>query len=136
MKNHIDAATLTTFDVHPDGTHVRINVRDHAGLPATLVLPAACANQLMMTLPAIVEAALRNSYKNDELRLVHPLAGYHIELGEIGEDGIQRFILTIDTGSGFRASFAVSEEMLTALARTIFSDVSGHDTLGSAITQH
>ncbi|HEV7714562.1 MAG TPA: hypothetical protein VGO53_03140 [Steroidobacteraceae bacterium] len=133
IANEIDAAALTTFDVDPDGTNVRIHVRDRSGSPASLVLPAACVNQLLMTLPRMVQTALRNSHGDDSLRLVHPLNQFRLELGEASPGGMAQFILTLETGSGFGVSFAASEELLACLARSIFGDAmsySGTSTAG------
>jgi hypothetical protein len=133
---HIEATALTTFDVHPDGTHVRINVRDQTGAPSSMVLPANCANELMMALPRMVEAAMRNSHKNEEVRLVHQLACVYIEAGETAHDGAPQFILTTDTGNGYWVSFAVSEAILKTLANTIVSSVSGSRLPETLITTH
>jgi hypothetical protein len=56
-SNQIEASALTTFQVDPDGAHVRLHVRDRSGSPASVVLPIDCLNQLMMTLPAMVQTA-------------------------------------------------------------------------------
>ncbi len=122
-SSQIDAASLTTFDVDPDGARVRIHLRDNSGSPASLVLPTACLNQLLMSLPRMVEAALRNGHGDDSLRVVHPLDRYKIELGESTADGTQQYILTLETGGGFAVSFVASAELLASFARSIFGDV-------------
>ncbi|HTR01207.1 MAG TPA: hypothetical protein VMH83_14500 [Candidatus Acidoferrum sp.] len=129
--NQIEAAALTTFDVHPDGTHVRINVEDSQGMPAALTLPAGCLNQLMMTLPRIAEEALRKTHHNDTLRLVHPLTCIDLEFGNKGSDGQQQFIMTLETTGGFAVSFVTSESELTDLACAIFSEISGSSAAGA-----
>jgi hypothetical protein len=126
MANQIDAAALTTFDVDPDGARVRIHVRDQRGSPASLVLPATCADQLLMSLSKIVQTALRNSHGDDSLRLVHSLDNFKLELGEADQDGVVQFILTLETGRGFGVSFTASEDALACLARSIFADVIGY----------
>lgn len=131
MPNEIQAAALTSFDVDPDGACVRIHVRDRAGLPATLVLPLPCANQLLMTLPRMVQTALCNSHGDDSLRLVHPLTCYTLEAGEWLAGRGQQYILTIGTEGGFTASFAGSEDYLSALARSIFHDIPAYPLAAS-----
>ena len=64
----IEAAALTTFEVVPDGTRVRLNVEDADGQPATLVLPTACLQQLVMTLPAMVQRALQRRHRDETLK--------------------------------------------------------------------
>jgi hypothetical protein len=119
----IEAASLTTFAVDPDGAHVRINVCDRNGSPASLVLPAACLNQLLMSMPLMVQTALRNRYGDDSLRLVYPLERYAIELGEPDAQGKSQFILTLDEGNGFSVSFSSTADMLAQLARSLFEDI-------------
>jgi hypothetical protein len=130
----IEASALTTFDVHPDGTHVRINVRDPSGSPASLVLPVTCANQLMMVLPRLVELAMRNNHKNEAVRLVHALESVYIESGEVAENGAPHFVLTADAGNGFWMSFNLSAEMLNTLASTIINEVLGGNAPAAATT--
>lgn len=133
---HIEAIAISTFDIHPDGTHVRINVREESGAPSSMVLPANCANELMMALPRMIEAAMRNSYKNEAVRLVHQLECVYIESGETAKDGTPQFILTTDTGNGYWVSFAVSEDILKKLANTIVSDVLSPDASKVPVTTH
>ena len=123
MASEIHAAALTTFDVDPDGRHVRINVRDTTGQLATLVLPAASANQLLMTLPLMVQTALRRTYGDESLRLVHSLDAFKLEAGELSAERGQQFILTLRTEDGFAVSFAASEDTLSGVARSIFHDI-------------
>lgn len=118
----IDAAALTTFTVDPDGARVRLNVRDQDDAPATLVLSVESLGQLLMTLPRMIHQALQNGHGDESLRLVYPLEGYKLELGEVDWNGAQRFILTLQTGGGFAVSFASSADSLTCMARSIFGD--------------
>jgi hypothetical protein len=64
-RRQIDAAELTTFDVEASGQSVRINVRDHAGWPAALSLPADCLPQLLMALPKMTQRALHSTLPHD-----------------------------------------------------------------------
>ena len=121
-SSQIDAASLTTFDVDPDGARVRIHVRDNAGAPASLVLPTECLSQLLMSLPRMVETALRRGHGDDSLRVVHPLDRYRIELGESTPDGTQQYIVTLETGGGFAVSFVASADLLAGFARSIFGE--------------
>jgi hypothetical protein len=118
----IDAAALTTFTVAPDGARVHLNVRDQDDAPATLVLSLESLSQLLMTLPRMIGQALQNGHGDESLRLVYPLEGYKLELGEVDWNGAQRFILTLETAGGFAVSFAGSAERLACMARTIFGD--------------
>ena len=121
--SQIEAASLTTFEVDADGSSVRLYVRDRGGRPACLVLPTACVNQLLMSLPRMVQTALRNAHGDDSLRVAHPIESYRIELGEPSAAGVPQFILTLETSGGFAVSFAASGELLGGVARSIFGDV-------------
>jgi hypothetical protein len=58
--NEMTASALTTFEVALDGSSVRLNLLDQEGRPASVTLPAQCVNQLLMTIPRMVETALRS----------------------------------------------------------------------------
>jgi hypothetical protein len=116
-------SSLMTFDVDPEGHYARLHVRDDAGSPTTLKLPTACLTQLLMTLPAMVQMALKNLHGNDSLRLVHSLDDFTLELGEQDSNGNTQFILTLQTGTDFRISFSGSEGILNNVAKAIFSQL-------------
>jgi hypothetical protein len=116
---------LTTFDVDPEGHFARLHVRDQSGLPATLKLPTACLTQLLMTLPTMVQMALKNLHGDDSLRLVHSLDHYSLELGQPDGSGNPQFILTLQTGTEFRVSFSIPEALLSEIGQAIFRNASG-----------
>ena len=126
MDNRIQAKSLTTFDVNAEGTNVQINVQDVDDLLASLQLPTQCLNQLLMTIPRMLQAALRNSGGDRNLRLVHPINCFTIERGERNADGELQFILTLDTGGGFYVSFSASEALLGSIVQSVVDDVLGN----------
>lgn len=124
MNTRIDSVALTTFEISPDGERVQLNVRTAAGDEAALVLPTLCVNQLLMTLPSIIESALRKSRGNASLRLAHPLERFSIELADRKGDEAT-YILTLHTERDFRVSFAVRPDLLGSIAFSIVEDVLG-----------
>ena len=118
----IEAAALTTFEVDPDGTRVRLNVRDCNGSPAALVLPVEALNELLMTIPRMITLALQKGHEDESLRVVYPLEHFSLELAHEGRDGVPQFMLTLETNGGFAVSFAGSADCLASLARSIFGD--------------
>ena len=72
---------LTHFSVCRSGKHVEIGFTDHAGEPVALQLPQECLSMLLMTLPSMIEAALRRRTGNPELRQVYPLGDWQLHLG-------------------------------------------------------
>jgi hypothetical protein len=121
--SQINAVELTTYDVDPDGHFVRLHVRDHAGHLVTLILPTECLTQLLMSLPGMVQKALRNRHGDDSLRLAHPLESFNVEVGETSATGTRQYILTLATAGGFAVSFSGSDSDLASLGGAISSDV-------------
>lgn len=119
----IRARTLTTFELTPDGAHVRFNVRDDEGLASALEMPASCLHQLLMTLPHIIQQALRRNRQDESLRLVYPLGDFRLELGEVDEQGKPRYILTLQTAGPFEISFAATARQLDSVARTVIDQM-------------
>ena len=122
----ITASALTTFEVALDGSSVRLNLLDQDGRPAAVTLPAQCVNQLLMTVPRMVETALRNSQGDESLRYVHPLESFALELADSSPGEAPQLILTITTGGGFAASFAGGEQVMTQLGRSLIQDITLH----------
>ena len=108
----INGATLTTFEVSPDGSTVSINVTDENSKPGSLVLPADCLRALLMSLPKMMQEALQRRYQDASVRLVYPLGHWRLEAST--EPG--KFILTMSTRDGFAVSFAVSADELDDVA--------------------
>lgn len=118
----IEAAALTTFEVDPDGARVRLNVLDCNGSPAALVLPVEALNELLMTIPRMITLALQKGHEDESLRVAYPLEQFSLELAHEGRDGLQQFMLTLETKGGFAVSFVGSADRLVSLARSIFGD--------------
>lgn len=123
MDTTIRADALTTYDVSPDGTRVRFHVRNADGGTAALELPAECLNQLLMTLPRIIQTAMRRNEGGDSLRLVYPMDDFRLELGEVDPQGARQYILTLRTGGTFGISFALPAAQLAVLAQTVIDQV-------------
>jgi hypothetical protein len=121
--SQINAAELTTYDVDPDGKFVRLHIRNAGGQPATIILPIDCLTQLLMSLPAMVQKALRNRHGDDSLRLAHPLESFNVELGETSTTGDRQYILTLSTAGGFAVSFSGSDTDLSSLGAAICTAV-------------
>ncbi len=125
-EHQIQAAALTTFDVASDGSHVRMHMRDQEGQPASLILPTTCLNQLLMTLPTMVQSALRKRHGDESTRLVHAIDECTLESGGVDARGIQQLILTMVTGGGFAASYSAAPATLASIARSILDQIPEH----------
>lgn len=112
----IEAEALTTFELAPDGGRVRFHATDAAGAPVSFSLPADCLRQLVMTLPAVAQEAMRRQYRDPSLRIVYPVGSHAIEQGDtIGAT----FIVTMSTPDGFEVSFGFDPAELRKVGRSI-----------------
>jgi hypothetical protein len=101
--------------IEPDGGSVRLNASDAEGRPVVLRLSLDQLGSLAMTLPSLLERALRLHHADTSLRYVFPLGSWKVETA--AKTGT--IILSLDTPDGFKASFGVpttiAEEMALAL---------------------
>lgn len=104
----IRAQDITGCDLDRDGGHMSLNFIAPDGRKCSLSLPTACLQSLIMTLPGVMEQALRLRYKDDSLRLVYPAATISIELSS---DQVT-YIVTLKTPDGFAVSFSLSEAQM------------------------
>jgi hypothetical protein len=112
MSDEIKVASLTTFEVAPDGTTLRMGVINSDGNPASVVLPSTCLNRLLMTLPDMMYRSLRARFQDNSLRVVFPAQTWRLERSAPGG----QFILTLATFGGFEASFGFDDSGLRDLA--------------------
>jgi hypothetical protein len=106
---------LTTCQVDPTGSSFRLGFEDIDGQPASVVLPVDCLRSLLMTLPDVIERALKARYRDDTLKVVYPMAGWSLQAAA----GSDRMILTMTTPDGFKVSFALSPEDAGGLATSL-----------------
>lgn len=101
--------------IEPDGGSVRLNASDAEGRSVVLRLSLDQLGSLAMTLPSLLERALRLHHADTSLRYVFPLGAWKVEAAEKAGT----IILSLDTPDGFKASFGVptpiAEEMAMAL---------------------
>jgi hypothetical protein len=113
---HIDASTLTTFEVDEVGARLRICAEDAYGRPVSMSLPSESLRQMMMTLPRLAQTALRRRYCDDSMRVVYPRPRVRIELGS-GPDEL--FIVTLGTQDGYEVSFGLQRSELASMERML-----------------
>jgi hypothetical protein len=114
---------LTHFSVCRSGRHVEIGFTDHAGEPAALELPQECLSMLLMTLPAIIEAALRRRTGDPALRQVYPLGDWQLHLGSDPDS----LIISLATPDGFRVSFCAPIDQAAALGEALARQEAAHE---------
>jgi len=111
----VEVTELTTYEVAPDGSSIRMNVVDVDGRKASIIVPMQNLQRLAFTIPKMVSEALQAAYGNPTLRLVHKVDLWKVERGEDGES----VILTFATPDHFQMSFAVAEKELTSMAESV-----------------
>jgi hypothetical protein len=107
--------TLTNSQIDSTGDSFRLNFEAIDGRPASVTLPVECLNSLLMTLPHLLEQALKTKYRDDSLKLVYPTGGWTLEAAV----GSNQLILTLNTPDGFKVSFALSPEDVDGLASSL-----------------
>lgn len=108
----IDVASLTNYEVAPDGSSVKLNVLDAEGKDASVIVPMEALTTLALSMPKIVFHAMRYASGGSESpRLAHPVAHWKIE--RASEPG--QAILTLMTPDQFEVSFTVKDETLAQM---------------------
>jgi hypothetical protein len=107
--------SLTHFSVCCSGRHVEVGFTDQTGEPVALELPQECLSTLLMTLPRMIEMALRRRTGNPELRQVYPLGGWQLHLGSEPHS----LIISLATPDGFSVSFCAPFEQAAELGEAL-----------------
>ena len=89
----IKVRQLTTCEVASDGGAILLGFEDVAGNPAAVSVSLNQVGALIMTLPGLLEAALKARYGDQSLRYAYPLASWVLEQST---DTTQR-IITLET---------------------------------------
>ena len=111
--NWMQVESLTTYEVAPDGSRVKLNLLDAEGKPASLIVPLEALRVLALSMPKIVFHAVRQATGGDDaLRLVHGVENWKIERAVDPDYAI----LTFATPDKFEVSFAVRDATLAQMA--------------------
>ncbi len=116
---NIEVRDLTTFKIGDDGQSVALTVIDSAGLPATLNLQFSQLGVLAMTLPSLIETAMRRQYGDDSLRFAYPMGSWTIEQST----DPKTLILTMRTTDGFGVSFSLPRAKAEDFSQAITAGV-------------
>jgi hypothetical protein len=102
----VAVSALTHFEVSPCGSCVRLGLLDHQGEAKGLALPFRCLGMLLMTLPSMIEQAIRRQSMDPTMRHVFPLEGWEVEVAR----GTGQAVLVLSTGNGFKVRFALPRQ--------------------------
>jgi hypothetical protein len=115
----IRVKSLTTCEVAADGGAISLGFEDVAGNPAAVCVSVNQAGALIMTLPGLLEAALKVRYGDQSLRYAYPLASWVIEQST---DSTQR-IITLETEDGFKVRFSIAKAEQSLLGEALTQPV-------------
>jgi hypothetical protein len=111
----IEIEALAAFEVAADGLAVRMSFRARDGGSAAIVLPSECMASLLMTLPRMIERALRLRHRDPTLLMAYPAEDWRLQLAGDGRS----HILSLATGDRFEVSFALSPDMRREIAEAL-----------------
>ena len=114
MDQSWNIGRLMACQVDQDGEKIRLSAEDSAGGTLHLHMSVEQVGTLAMTLPHLLTTALKTRYRDSTLRYVFPLNFFELEDAE----GSGNAILSLKTPDGYAVSFALSPEMLAALAKS------------------
>lgn len=98
--------------VSPDGGSISLTLPDKNGKWREVVLTFDEASSLAMTLPRLLQMALRQRHSDRAARHVYPLHGYGVECAS----DLRHLIVTLTADSGFDILFAINLETAAAIA--------------------
>jgi hypothetical protein len=111
----IAVAELTTCRVSRDGECIQLVFVDQQGQDGSLALKIDSISALIMTLPALANAALQAQHGDPSLQIVYTLDHFRLEVA--GGSGSR--ILTLETPDGFEVAFALTPDTAERLHAAI-----------------
>ncbi|RXH18839.1 hypothetical protein [Bradyrhizobium guangzhouense] len=111
----IKVRQLTTCEVASDGGAISLGFEDVSGNPAAVSVSLNQVGALIMTLPGLLEAALKVRYGDQSLRYAYPLASWVLEHST---DTTQR-IITLETEDGFKVRFSIPRDEQSLLGEAL-----------------
>jgi hypothetical protein len=114
----IESQSLTACEVAPDGNSVRLGFIDADGKPATIRLSLNQVGSLAMTLPELINKALRSRFNDQSLRYAYPLASWTVERSSDPATGM----VTFSTVDGFTVCFSMRRELQSELGEALVTE--------------
>ena len=111
----IESQSLTACEVAPDGNSVVLGFMDTDGKPASIRLSLNQVGSLAMTLPELLNKALRSRFGDQNLRYTYPLASWVVEPSSDPAQGM----VTLHTVDGFSVCFSIPRLQQTELGEAL-----------------
>jgi hypothetical protein len=113
----IDVKRLTDCAISADGESISLRLADQGGNASTVKLSIENAGALTMTLPRLIEQALKTKFRDDSLRYAFPLESWTLERATDATSGI----VTLRTNDGFSVCFSMQREQQDELGDALVS---------------
>ncbi|MBR2536948.1 MAG: hypothetical protein IKE66_12830 [Hyphomicrobium sp.] len=107
----VDVKKLSDYTVAADGTTISLGIIDATDGNVQLTMDVDQLGMLVMTLPGLIEKALRAKYRDATLRYCHPTGTYMVEQASDPNS----LIVTMKTPDGFGVSFSMSRQQADVL---------------------
>lgn len=117
MYLNFASEALTNCAVSSDGQTVVLGFKDSKGRDASLQLPLEQAGSLAMTLPSLIEHAMRRRFSDASLRYAFPLKSWRVERTSDPATGM----VTLRTTEGFSVCFSIPATMQADLGTALVS---------------
>lgn len=124
----ISVCELTTYEISADGKSVLLNVLDEHGNTRALAFKIPELGNLVVTLPALIEAALRRQIRDASFRFTFPMGSWSIEQAADPTS----VIVTLRTRDGFGVSYSMS----TRMAEEFGDSLAAVETPASVVLAH
>jgi hypothetical protein len=111
----IESRALTTCEVTSDGAAISLGFVDSEGRPSAIQFPVDQVGALAMTLPTLIEKALRQRFRDDSLRYTYPLGSWSFEHSTDPSTGI----VTLRTTDGFGVCFSMPRQQQSELGEAL-----------------
>lgn len=111
----INVKEMTTYNISDDGKTVTLGLEDDAGTSTSLSFQIPDLGNLAMTLPSLIEAALRRQLRDGSFRYAYPIGSWSIEQST----DPSALIVTLRTEDGFGVSFSMPRNNALQLAHSL-----------------
>jgi hypothetical protein len=121
----IDTQALTSCEIAADGGAISLGFVDSTGTPATIRLSLNQVGALAMTLPGLIDKALRTRFGDQSLRYAYPLESWVVEQSSDPSQGM----ITLRTVDGFSVCFSILKAQQNELGEALVAQPTAKPSL-------
>ena len=114
----INVKAMTRYAISDDGKEITLGLVDEAGTPTSLVFQVSDLGNLTVTLPSLIDAALRRQWGDASFRFTYPVGSWAIERST----DPSALIVTLRTTDGFGVSFSMPRSDALQLAHSLSAE--------------